>query len=149
MPIYETGTSKILHFGHGDIGVVIGRSTDLPTETDNELIFFSQEARLIGDPSEQHGGETSEDVLCPVRMIFDTPDSIDVLMGQLNELRDRITTPPTKCKGDCCCGCNMKTCACQDGKIETDPDGTRWYVSENGFAMARPLGKETPTEATV
>ena len=71
--------TRILHFVFGDIAV----TCDL---LDARVLSFEQasEARDIGE----FKPATGETFIPPVKMYFDRPESIDVVIGELQKLRD-------------------------------------------------------------
>jgi hypothetical protein len=89
MPIYEAANSLVLHFGHGDIAVIRGRNVE--TDHQNELCFVRQSERPIGAPVDvEIGGKTTDVVDCPVRLIFDNAESLDVIIEELQKLREKM-----------------------------------------------------------
>jgi hypothetical protein len=101
MPYYKAAGSHILHFGEGDIRIAHGCSLDRANKVDNEIVFVlgkpgaigrdsTAEPGLDGEVDESVVGLLSSDVDAPVRLIFETVASLDVLMDQLGLLREKM-----------------------------------------------------------
>lgn len=89
MPIYEAAGSQIIHFGHGDIAVALGKNAEKDYE--DELCFVRQRPHPVGEKSDGLIGKATDTVDCPVRFIFDNIESLDIVIGQLNHLRNAMT----------------------------------------------------------
>ena len=86
MPAYLASGSLILRFGEGDIAICTARAADSPYA--NEIAFAeNHEPRPIGSANPEHIGRSTADLACPVRLVFDRVESVDVLIGQLQALR--------------------------------------------------------------
>lgn len=88
MPAYQSGQSICLHFGWGDIGVCLGRNVTKSFE--DELVFSPSTPHVIGEPTTELEGKTTDEIPAPVRMIFENVESLDVVVDQLNLLRQKI-----------------------------------------------------------
>jgi hypothetical protein len=89
MPIYEGDGSLILHFGRGDVAVVTGRNTEKDYE--DELCFVRQSEHEIGAPVDPElAGKATDVVDCPVRLVFDNVESLDVVIEELQKLRAKM-----------------------------------------------------------
>jgi len=84
--------SLMLHFGHGDIGVAVGRipSSHVP----NEILFtISDRPYKIGECIDLLGDRSTNNLLVPCRMVFDSVASLDVVAKALAELRTSMVAP--------------------------------------------------------
>lgn len=73
--------SVVVHFGTGDILVCCGSSRN--AFSDEILLQHIKDARPIGE----QGSMVGEQLLPPVRLIFDAPASIDVFIRELERLK--------------------------------------------------------------
>jgi hypothetical protein len=89
MPIYEAAGSLVLHFGHGDIAVCNGRNVEKAHE--DEICFVRQEAHSIGESADAElAGQSTDKIDCPVRLVFDKLESLDVVVDELLKLRAKM-----------------------------------------------------------
>lgn len=82
---YKSGETTVLHFGHGMIDVFKARQR---YEYQDELAFVLRpHPTEIGTVNTDLSGIRTSALECPVRFVFDSVDSIDVIIQQLIELR--------------------------------------------------------------
>lgn len=89
MPIYEAAKSLVLHFGYGDITVANGRNAEKDYE--DEICFVRQEPHAIGEENAALIGKATDAIDCTVRLIFDKIESLDVVIEELQRLREKMT----------------------------------------------------------
>jgi hypothetical protein len=86
--MFSTGDPKItrvVHLGFGDVAV----STAMQEEDidDRVLMFTQHEVHEIGEPNDDILGQP---VVPPVKIYFDNITSIDVVIGELSKLKNKL-----------------------------------------------------------
>lgn len=89
--INEEDKSLVLEFGKGDLGIAAGGMADRPT---NELIIYPSKNHIIGALNLGDIGKSTAEVKALVRLIFNDPRSLDVLIHQAQELRALMSDTP-------------------------------------------------------
>lgn len=88
--INKSDGALMLEFGHGDIAIAAANLAGLPP---NELIFYPSTPQRLGDINHGDIGKSTAEVKALVRMVFNDPRSLDVLIHQAQELRSLMDAP--------------------------------------------------------
>lgn len=83
--IYDDGDVRVLDFGTGDIGV--GTASMEYARFEDMIVFFPTPEGTIGR-SHSNKGKTDEEVGTRVKFIFKKVESIDVLLRQLQKIKN-------------------------------------------------------------
>ncbi len=78
----DCAKTRVIHFGSGDI--LISTAVQIPGNKENVLMFEQSAIHPIGTDDPKHEGVA---VVPPVKMYFEKPGSIDVVISQLQKLR--------------------------------------------------------------
>lgn len=81
MPIYKNNADDytMIHFGQGDLVVSIN-------DEDEVIITPIYKTGPLGDVSNQYNGKATNDIPPGIRIVFDAPKSIEVVMDALVKL---------------------------------------------------------------
>ena len=82
---FESGdaqVTRVLHFGFGDISISTGQQ--IGEDIERVLMFTESEPHPIGAPDNDLIGES---LVPPVKMYFEKPESIDVVISELTKLK--------------------------------------------------------------
>lgn len=94
MPVYEAFGSTIIHLGQGDVCIGLAHSPNEirpERQHDDELCFIvHEESHPIGQATDEYDGIPSDQLDCPVRIVFDNTAAIDVMIERLTTLRGKF-----------------------------------------------------------
>ena len=89
MPIILEEDTLVVRLGSGDVILSLGEvENDLAL---NELIFIKSNApEIIGADIKRYAGLSSEEVDCPLKIIFGNKESLEVVIERLVTLRELL-----------------------------------------------------------
>lgn len=91
--ISESDGALVLEFGSGDLAIACGHiNMDDPP---NELIIYANETpKPIGNKNTDDIGKRTTEVKTLLRMVFNDPRSLDVVIHQMNQMRESMSGAP-------------------------------------------------------
>lgn len=92
MPIEESNGCTTAQFGNGDIAICVGRPTEGPPDAPrNHVVLVRDVPNKIGEWTAAYDGKSHDEVDAPIRMIFDSVDSVDVMIERLQQVKKELT----------------------------------------------------------
>jgi hypothetical protein len=93
MPVYrDSADSLVVHFGHGDIAISVNRPDDNSPPDEISFRAGGEAGGEIGRPYSPPEGTTTAG--CAVRLVFDNPESLRVVIEELERLEAGFTIYP-------------------------------------------------------
>lgn len=90
MPVHTWKDCLMLEMGFGDIMVATGARDGI----EDEIVFIPGDSGEIGRTNPEAVGKSSDDLGAVCRIVFHKRESIDVVIGKLEELKARWKPTP-------------------------------------------------------
>lgn len=87
----DAATVRCVHLGIGDVMIETGTHSQFESSVLDVLMFRQGTAHPIGTPTPDELGKT---VQPPVKIYFEHPDSIDVVVAALEKVKASMTAEP-------------------------------------------------------
>ena len=102
MPIIHKNAEAICYFGTGDIAVITAYQEGDPTQTRNELWLLNHSTpQPIGVAYTWLNGKTTDELKPPVRLVFGSVASLNVVRTALDELHASMTALHNETRPPC------------------------------------------------